>query len=75
MNNMSRTNKILLIVATFMPLVFMVMLFALFFGLMIPMSMDMQPGHASPEPPPLFFVGIFGIEGLMIVWAGCSSCI
>jgi predicted membrane channel-forming protein YqfA (hemolysin III family) len=68
MQNMSKRNKILLIIATFMPFVFAAMLVALFVSFIVSMSVAMQPGHANPEPPPLFFVGLFGIEGLMILW-------
>ena len=66
MNDLSKTNKILLIVATFMPMVFMVAFFTLLISFIT--SAAMQPGRANAEPPPLFFVGFFGFEGLMILW-------
>jgi predicted membrane channel-forming protein YqfA (hemolysin III family) len=66
MDRMTKSHKIMLIIATFMPFLFVAIWFVSFF-FFFGLSMA-QPGHGNGEPPPAMFITMFGFQALMMVW-------
>lgn len=69
MNNMSRTTKILLGIATAWPIVYMGLFMAFMFGsFFFTFMTEMHHSGAGPEAFPIAFVVLFALHFLTMLW-------